>query len=146
MEGFEPSHRLPGLPHFECGPFSLLGTSPYFVKYIIYYSAFFGIRQWFFRWFPMEIRGLYFLRKYSKVQLTQTNNLPQAASHPDAASSFILSLLPPSSSLLFSSFLHALPGPVLSFWTWSIPYYVPEQIGRLSLVPEQIGRLSLVPV
>ena len=29
MEGFEPSHRLPGLPHFECGPFSLLGTSPY---------------------------------------------------------------------------------------------------------------------
>ena len=29
MEGFEPSHRLPGLPHFECGPFSHLGTSPY---------------------------------------------------------------------------------------------------------------------
>ena len=28
MEGFEPSHRLPGLPHFECGPFSHLGTSP----------------------------------------------------------------------------------------------------------------------
>lgn len=30
---------------FEARPFSLLGTSPYFVKYIIYYSAFFGIRQ-----------------------------------------------------------------------------------------------------
>ena len=30
MEGFEPSHRLPGLPHFECGPFSHLGTSPDF--------------------------------------------------------------------------------------------------------------------
>ena len=29
MEGFEPSRRLPGLPHFECGPFSHLGTSPY---------------------------------------------------------------------------------------------------------------------
>ena len=29
MEGFEPSHRLPGLPHFECGPFSHLGTSPW---------------------------------------------------------------------------------------------------------------------
>ena len=28
MEGFEPSHRLPDLPHFECGPFSHLGTSP----------------------------------------------------------------------------------------------------------------------
>ena len=26
---------------FEARPFSLLGTSPYFVKYIIYYSAFF---------------------------------------------------------------------------------------------------------
>ena len=50
--------------------------------------------------------GIVFLRKYSKVQLTQTNNLPQAASHPDAASSFILSLLPPSSSLLFFFFHH----------------------------------------
>ena len=29
MEGFEPSRRLPDLPHFECGPFSHLGTSPY---------------------------------------------------------------------------------------------------------------------
>ena len=29
MEGFEPSHRLPGLPHFECGLFSHLSTSPY---------------------------------------------------------------------------------------------------------------------
>ena len=28
MEGFEPSRRLPDLPHFECGPFSHLGTSP----------------------------------------------------------------------------------------------------------------------
>ena len=28
MEGFEPSRRLPGLPHFECGPFNRLGTSP----------------------------------------------------------------------------------------------------------------------
>ena len=34
MEGFEPSRRLPDLPHFECGPFSHLGTSPY--------GAFFG--------------------------------------------------------------------------------------------------------
>ena len=38
MEGFEPSHRLPGLPHFECGPFSHLGTSPdanlyYYIRY-----------------------------------------------------------------------------------------------------------------
>ena len=33
MEGFEPSHRLPGLPHFECGPFSHLGTSPDDRKY-----------------------------------------------------------------------------------------------------------------
>ena len=39
-----------------------------------------------------------------KCSLLKTNNLPQAASHPDAASSFILSLLPPSPSLLFSSF------------------------------------------
>ena len=29
MEGFEPSRRLPDLPHFECGPFSHLGTSPF---------------------------------------------------------------------------------------------------------------------
>ena len=29
MEGFEPSRRLPDLPHFECGPFNHLGTSPY---------------------------------------------------------------------------------------------------------------------
>ena len=27
-EGFEPSRRLPDLPHFECGPFNRLGTSP----------------------------------------------------------------------------------------------------------------------
>ena len=27
-EGFEPPRRLPDLPHFECGPFSHLGTSP----------------------------------------------------------------------------------------------------------------------
>lgn len=30
---------------FEARPFSLLGTSPYFVKYIVYYSAFSTIRQ-----------------------------------------------------------------------------------------------------
>ena len=36
-----------------------------------------------------------------KVQLTQTNNLPQAASHPDAASSFYSF---PSSALFLSSF------------------------------------------
>ena len=29
MERFELSRRLPDLPHFECGPFSHLGTSPY---------------------------------------------------------------------------------------------------------------------
>ena len=29
-EGFEPPRRLPDLPHFECGPFSLLGTPPCF--------------------------------------------------------------------------------------------------------------------
>ena len=28
MERFELSRRLPDLPHFECGPFSHLGTSP----------------------------------------------------------------------------------------------------------------------
>ena len=28
MEGFEPPRRFHGLPHFECGPFSHLGTSP----------------------------------------------------------------------------------------------------------------------
>ena len=28
MKGFEPLRRLPDLPHFECGPFSHLGTSP----------------------------------------------------------------------------------------------------------------------
>ena len=28
MEGFEPSRRLPGLPHFECGPFNHLGIPP----------------------------------------------------------------------------------------------------------------------
>ena len=28
MVGFEPTPRLPGLPHFECGPLNLLGTSP----------------------------------------------------------------------------------------------------------------------
>ncbi len=36
-----------------------------------------------------------------KAQLTQTNNLPQAASHPDAASSFYSF---PSSALFLSSF------------------------------------------
>ena len=29
MEGFEPSRVVKRLPHFECGPFSHLGTSPY---------------------------------------------------------------------------------------------------------------------
>ena len=29
MEGFEPPRRFHGLPHFECGPFSHLGTSPW---------------------------------------------------------------------------------------------------------------------
>lgn len=29
MKGFEPLRRLPDLPHFECGPFNHLGTSPY---------------------------------------------------------------------------------------------------------------------
>lgn len=29
MKRFELLHRLPGLPHFECGPFNHLGTSPY---------------------------------------------------------------------------------------------------------------------
>ena len=48
--------------------------------------------------------GVYAASGAPTTQITQTNNLPQAASHSDAASSFILSLLPPSSSLLFSSF------------------------------------------
>ena len=30
MERFELSRRLPDLPHFECGPFSHLGTSPHY--------------------------------------------------------------------------------------------------------------------
>ena len=29
MVGFEPTHRLLGLPHFECGLLSHLSTSPY---------------------------------------------------------------------------------------------------------------------
>ena len=28
MEGFEPSRGVTRLPHFECGPFNRLGTSP----------------------------------------------------------------------------------------------------------------------
>ena len=36
MERFELSRRLPDLPHFECGPFSHLGTSPYDNELIIY--------------------------------------------------------------------------------------------------------------
>ena len=42
MEGFEPSHRLPDLPHFECGPFSHLGTSPCpenCLKHVYYISS-----------------------------------------------------------------------------------------------------------
>ena len=35
MEGFEPSHRLPGLPHFECGLFSHLSTSPYKTNHVL---------------------------------------------------------------------------------------------------------------
>ena len=31
MVGFEPTRRVPDLPHFECGPFNLLGTSPIYV-------------------------------------------------------------------------------------------------------------------
>ena len=42
MEGFEPSRRLPDLPHFECGPFSHLGTSP---KVSDYYIKSFAIYQ-----------------------------------------------------------------------------------------------------
>ena len=34
MKGFEPLRRLPDLPHFECGPFSHLGTSPETVNII----------------------------------------------------------------------------------------------------------------
>ena len=29
MKRFELLRRFPDLPHFECGPFSLLGTSPF---------------------------------------------------------------------------------------------------------------------
>ena len=32
MEGFEPPHALRRLPDFESGPFSHLGTSPYFTS------------------------------------------------------------------------------------------------------------------
>ena len=41
MERFELSRRLPDLPHFECGPFSHLGTSPYVCNYRtdIYYTG-----------------------------------------------------------------------------------------------------------
>ena len=28
MKGFEPLHGVTRLPHFECGPFNHLGTSP----------------------------------------------------------------------------------------------------------------------
>ena len=50
MEGFEPSHRLPGLPHFECGPFSHLGTSPgssRFYKESTERSILFLLTKWF---------------------------------------------------------------------------------------------------
>ena len=33
MKGFEPLRRLPDLPHFECGPFNHLGTSPKYQRY-----------------------------------------------------------------------------------------------------------------
>lgn len=39
MERFELSRRLPDLPHFECGPFSHLGTSPYDNELIIYKNS-----------------------------------------------------------------------------------------------------------
>ncbi len=38
MERFELSRRLPDLPHFECGPFSHLGTSPKAVNIITAYA------------------------------------------------------------------------------------------------------------
>ena len=49
MEGFEPSHRLPGLPHFECGPFSHLGTSP--CENLYYYISYAGKGQSFLKVF-----------------------------------------------------------------------------------------------
>ena len=42
MEGFEPSRVVKRLPHFECGPFSHLGTSP---KVSDYYIKSFAIYQ-----------------------------------------------------------------------------------------------------
>ncbi len=31
-KGFEPSHRLTGLTHFECAPFDHLGNPPYCLR------------------------------------------------------------------------------------------------------------------
>lgn len=42
MERFELSRRLPDLPHFECGPFSLLGTSPYMLTRYCEFNAIFN--------------------------------------------------------------------------------------------------------
>ena len=35
MEGFEPPRRFHGLPHFECGRFSHLGTSPAVLRFVL---------------------------------------------------------------------------------------------------------------
>ena len=59
MEGFEPSHRLPDLPHFECGPFSHLGTSPCLIstKHVPLYKV-------------MGERSIFFMRKGQFFLLT----------------------------------------------------------------------------
>ena len=40
MKGFEPLHGVTRLPHFECGPFNHLGTSPLLKYYAIEFPGF----------------------------------------------------------------------------------------------------------
>lgn len=54
---------------FEARPFSLLGTSPYFVKYIIYYSAFSGFVNDFFDGFCWKCGDCIFYGNIRKCNL-----------------------------------------------------------------------------
>ena len=67
MEGFEPSHRLPGLPHFECGPFSHL------VHLRMLSELFCSFRENLYYYIRYPKKGQSFLKLFFFVLLT---NLP----------------------------------------------------------------------
>ena len=55
MERFELSHGVTRLPHFECGPFNHLGTSPYIISFLLKILAYYPT-------FPLRLQVFFIIR------------------------------------------------------------------------------------